>query len=219
MRPSKHHVARSCVTLLAVLVLGACLAHAAQVIDRVLAVVGSQVVTLSDARAVMEFGFVEPRRGVDPTADAVQYLVNRQLMLSEVDRYSAPSPDAAALAKRVAAIRSHFPSDAAYQQALARTAFTEGRLRDLVGDNLRIEGYLDQRFSAAAQPTPDEVERYYLDHKSEFTRDGHLLPLEEVRTQAQALLTTERRNFLIAEWLDRVRRRFAVNTLYTPPAR
>jgi len=192
---------------------------AAEVIDRVLAVVGGQIVTLSDARGVIEFGLVEPRRGVDATADAMQYLVNRQLMLSEVDRYSAPSPDAEVLARRMALIRGRFASDAAYHQALARTAFTEGRLRDLVGDNLRIEAYLDQRFAAAAQPTPEEVARYYLDHRAEFTREGRVLPLEEVRAQAQAKVTAERRNFLIAEWLDRVRRRFAVSSLYTPAVR
>jgi peptidyl-prolyl cis-trans isomerase C len=186
------------------------------VIDRVLAVVGSQVVTLSDARAVVEFGLVTPRPGVEATADAVDYLVNRQLMLSEVDRYSAPSPAAGILAKRMAAIRSRFPSDAAYQQALARTALTDGRLRDFVGDNIRIESYLDQRFNAAAQPTPDEVQRYYVDHPAEFARNGRVPPLEEVQAEAFAKVTAERRNFLIAEWLDRVRRRFAVSNLYTP---
>jgi hypothetical protein len=117
------------------------------------------------------------------------------------------------------AVKSRFPTTAAYEQALARTAFTEARLRDLVGDNLRIEAYLDQRFNAAAQPTSEEVERYYLDHRAEFTRDGRLPPLDQVRAQAQARVTAERRNFLIAEWLDRVRRRFAVNTLYTPAPR
>jgi hypothetical protein len=183
---------------------------AAQIIDRVLAVVGGQVVTLSDARAVLEFGLVVAAPGTDGTREALQYLVNRQLMLSEVDRYSAPSPDAASLGKRIADIRGRFPSEAAFQQALARTALTEGRLRDLVGDNLRIESYLDQRFSAAAQPTPEEVQRYYLDHRGEFTRDGRLLPLEDVRAQAFARVTAERRNFLIAEWLDRLRRRFAI---------
>jgi hypothetical protein len=199
--------------LLLALVFPASAPHAAELVDRVLAIVGGQVVTLSDARAVLEFGLVQPRRGVEPTSDAVQYLVNRQLMLSEVDRYSAPSPDPAQLAKRMAVIRARYSDDAAYRQALARTAFTESRLRDLLGDNLRIESYLDQRFNAAAQPTPEEVERYYLDHRGEFMRDGKLLPLEEVRAQAQAKVTAERRNFLIAEWLDRVRRRFAVNTL------
>ncbi len=194
-------------------------AAAAEIIDRVLAVVGNQVVTLSDTRAVIEFGLIQARAGVDPTADALQYLVNRQLMLSEVDRYSAPAPQPDELARRMAAIRARFPGDAAYQQALARTALTEARLRDLIGDNIRIEGYLDQRFNAAAQPTPEEVERYYLDHGAEFTRDGKLQPLEVVRAQAAARVTAERRNFLIAEWLDRVRRRFAVSNLYMPDVR
>jgi hypothetical protein len=184
---------------------------AAQLIDRVLAVVGGQVVTLSDTRAVLEFGLLEPRPGTDGTAEALQYLVNRQLLLSEVDRYSAPSPDAGSLGKRVAAVRARFASEAAYQQALARTALTESRLRDLIGDNLRIENYLDQRFSAAAQPTSEEVQRYYLDHRAEFTRGGRLLPLEEVQAEAFARVTAERRNFLIAEWLDRLRRRFVVS--------
>lgn len=209
-----HSRRAAAVLLIAFLILPQAL-HA-EVIDRVLAVVGSQVVTLSDARAVVEFGLVTPRPGVEPTADAVDYLVNRQLMLSEVDRYSAPSPPTAVLAQRMAAIRARFPSDAAYQQALARTALTEGRLRDFIGDNIRIEGYLDQRFNAAAQPTPDEVQRYYLDHRAEFARDGRVPPLEDVQAEALARVTAERRNFLIAEWLDRVRRRFAVSNLYAP---
>jgi hypothetical protein len=193
--------------------------RAAETIDRVLAVVAGQVVTLSDARAVIEFQFVQPRKGADPISEALDYLVNRQLMLSEVDRYSAPSPDAALLQKRMAAVRARFPTDAAYQEALARNALTEARLRDLVGDNIRIENYLDQRFSASAQPTQEEVERYYLDHPSQFTRNGRLLPLDDVSKDAYAKVTAERRNFLIAEWLDRVRRRFPVSNLYAPARR
>lgn len=197
----------------------AAVADAAEVIDRVLAVVAGQVVTLSDARAVLEFRFVQPRPGVDAVSDALDYLVNRQLMLSEVDRYSAPSPDAAALRTRMAAVRAQFSSDADYQGALARTALTDARLTELVGDNIRIESYLDQRFSAAAQPTPEEVQRYYLDHRAEFTRNGTLLPLEDVQGQAFAQVTAERRNFLIADWLDRLRRRSPVSNLYTPAPR
>lgn len=187
-----------------------------RVVDRVLAVVGAQVVTLSDARAVLEFGLVQPPPGADPTAEALEYLINRQLMLSEVDRYSAPSPDSTLLARRMVALRARFASDEAYARALARCALTETRLRDLVGDNLRIESYLEQRFAAAAQPTAEEVDRYYVDHRAEFSEKGRLLPLDEVRAQATARVTAERRSFLIAEWLDRVRRRFAITNSYTP---
>jgi hypothetical protein len=116
-----------------------------------------------------------------------------------------------------AGMRAGFPDDRTYQQALSRNALTEARLRDLVGDNIRIESYLDQRFNAAAQPTPDEVERYYLDHPSEFMRNGRRLPLDAVRADAVAKVTAERRNFLIVDWLDRVRRRFPVSNLYSPP--
>lgn len=191
-------------------------AQGPEVIDRVLAVVAGQVVTLSDVRAVLEFKLVVPGKGGDPVAEALDYLVNRELMLSEVERYSAPSPDAAAVRTRMASVRAAFPTEAAYRQALARTALTDARLADLVGDNIRIESYLDQRFSAAAQPTTEEVQRYYLDHRAEFTRAGRVLPLEEVQKEAFAKVTSERRNFLITEWLDRLRRRSIVSNLYAP---
>jgi hypothetical protein len=61
-------------------------------VDRVLAVVGPRVITLSDARAAVTFGLVEPPPGADAVAEGVAYLVNRQLMLSEVDRYGVPPP-------------------------------------------------------------------------------------------------------------------------------
>lgn len=191
-------------------------AQAPEVIDRVLAVVAGQVVTLSDVRAALEFKLFVPAKGGDPVAEALDYLVNRQLMLSEVERYSAPSPDTTVVRKRMAAIRAAFPNEAGYTRALARSALTDARLADLVGDNIRIESYLDQRFSAAAQPTTEEVQRYYLDHRAEFTREGRVLPLEDVQKEAFARVTVERRNFLIGEWLDRLRRRSIVSNLYAP---
>lgn len=191
-------------------------AQSPEVIDRVLAVVAGQVVTLSDVRAVLEFKLLVPAKGGDPVAEALDYLVNRELMLSEVERYSAPSPDPAAVRERLAAIRAGFPNEAAYLQALGRTALTDARLADLVGDNVRIQAYLDQRFSAAAQPTTEEVQRYYLDHQAEFTRGGRLLPLEDVQKEAFVKVTAERRTFLIADWLDRLRRRSIVSNLYAP---
>jgi hypothetical protein len=191
---------------------GACLLGApapAQVVDRVAAQVGNAVITLSDARAVLAFGFVQPA-GADATGEAVGYLVNRQLMLSEVNRYAAPAPDAALLDRRVAQVLSRFPDAASRQAAMESTAMTDARLRDFVADNLRIEAYLDQRFNAQAQPSPDEVERYYRDHPGEFAEGGQTPPFEAVRDRVQARVLAERRTALIADWLDRLRRRTTV---------
>jgi hypothetical protein len=187
----------------------------ADVIDRVLAVVGAEAVTLSDVRAVETFRFSV---GAAPaTADVLTYLINRQLMLGEVDRYAAPEPERAAVDLRVAQVRARFQTQELYEQALARTAMTEGRLRSVVAENMRIESYLDQRFGTAAQPAPDEVLRYYREHPGEFTRGGRLAPLDEVQPALQQKLAGERRAELITDWLDRLRRRGQVQILHPAP--
>jgi hypothetical protein len=204
-------------TVIAIVLAGLAGSAGAEVIDRVLAVVGSHVVTLSDVRAAQTLGFVPAGTAADSTADVLAYLVNRELMLGEVDRYSAPEPDRALLERRMAQIRARFSSPDQYEQALGRTAMTDGRLRALVAGNLRIETYLEQRFEAASQPTAGETERYYRDHPAEFTRGGRLEAFEEVRSQAQQRLAAERRRALVAEWLDRLRRLGQVEMRYSPP--
>ena len=186
----------------------------AQEVDRVLAVVGEQVITLSDARAAVTFGFVKPAPGADSVAVALEYLVNRQLMLNEVDRYSAPEADAAAVAARMNALRAQFASQAAFDTALARGALTAERLRDFIGDNIRIDTYLDQRFAAQSLPTPDEVQRHYRDHPADFTRAGRLLPFDDVVAQVTERVTAERRTAAVNEWLDRLHNRVNVSNLY-----
>jgi hypothetical protein len=190
----------------------------AQIVDRVLAIVGTEIVTLSDERAVEAFGLTPGATAADTTTDHLTWLINRQLMLGEVDRYSAPDPEPALLERRVAQVRATFPTPAQYEQALARTAMSEARLRAIVAQNLRIETYLEQRFGAAAQPTPDEVQRYYRDHAAEFTRGGRLAPFEAVQSSAQQRLTAERKRVLIADWLDRLRRRGQVTIVQQAPA-
>jgi hypothetical protein len=182
-----------------------------EIIDRVLAMVGSQVVTLSDVRAAQAFGLVPPSAATGDPQDVLGQLVNRHLMLSEVDRYSAAEPERTLVDRRVAAIRGAFRGATDFDGALARTAMSEERLRNIVLDNFRIEAYVDQRFGAPAQPTPEEVQRYYREHPDEFTRNGRLAAFEEVQEAALQKVSAERKRALIADWLDRLRRRGQVD--------
>jgi hypothetical protein len=187
----------------------------AEIFDRVLAVVGTEVVTLSDVRAAEVFRFADGTAAA--TADVLAYLINRELMLGEVDRYAAPEPEPAAVDRRLAQVRARFRTQELWEQALARTAMTDGRLRAVIAENLRIETYLDQRFGAAAQPAPDEVLRYYREHPGEFTGGGRLAPFDEVQPALQQKLAGERRAELITDWLDRLRRRGQVQILHPAP--
>jgi hypothetical protein len=193
--------------VLGLLVLGRPPWAGAQVIDRVLAKVDGRVITLSDVQAALALGLVPTGSGPDRIAEALAALVDRELMLGDVNRYAAPMPDAAAVEARLAAMATRFPSEAAWLDALAGVALTPERLRGRVRDDLRIGTYITERFSAPAAPTDDEVARYYDRHRAEFTRDGQLLPLDDVRELARERAAVERRQALVADWIERLRQR------------
>ncbi len=178
----------------------------AEIVDRVLATVGSQVITLSDLRAAQTFGVMPAGTTARTPAEFLDALVDHALMFGEVQRFVAPEADRALVDRRMAQIRAAFPGAGAYEQALARTAMTEDRLRSFVAATLQVDAYVEQRFGAPGPPTSDEVQRYYADHPAEFTRAGRVLPLEEVRAQAQERLLAVRQHTLVVQWLDRLRR-------------
>jgi len=76
-----------CVWLLA---LPASTAVRAETIDRVLAVAAGHVIMLSDVTAALEFGWVTPDPSSDPVREVLSKLIDRELVLAEVDRYTPP---------------------------------------------------------------------------------------------------------------------------------
>jgi hypothetical protein len=188
----------------------------AEVIDRVMAVVGGQLITQSDVRGALAFGLVDVGEAADPVGRALDRLIDRELVLSEVDRYQPPEPRADEVAARVQAIERRFPSQAAFTAALNTSGFTEARLSEAMRNDLRIERYLEQRFTATAQPTDEEVATYFRDHASEFASGGRTPPLDEVREQVRRKLTAERHAALVADWIQGLQRRADIIRLYLP---
>jgi hypothetical protein len=206
---------RSEIALVALSIWLAAIAPAAEVIDRILAVVGGEVILLSDARVGVRFGLIEPAPGVqDPVRAALSALIDRQLQLFEVNRYIPPEPPASAIDARLEEARTRFAAPDAFQQALAEGGITEAQLRSRIRDNLRIDSYRAQRFGAALQPTEEDLLRYYRAHEAEFTKGGTLQPFHDVRDEVRARLVAERSRTLIAEWLETLRRRTDIQILY-----
>lgn len=188
----------------------------AEIIDRIVAVVQGNVIMLSDIAAVRRLGLVVPPAQDDPVAWTTNRLIDRALMLIEVDRYSPPEPSDAAISQALAAVRGRFTSQAELDRALVSSGMSADQLRRFVRDDLRLDAYLDQRFGTTLQPSDDEVAAYYREHAPEFTRGGRLLPFDEVSGEVRAKLLAERRARLIADWVSGLRRRADVNVLYLP---
>ena len=112
-----------------------------------MAVVSGQPITLSDVNALLLFRFVSPPEGTrDPLAFALNHLIDRSLVLTEVDRFQPPEPAAVEISVRVDELAQRAGSAAAFEKALAVTGTTRDELRRHVRDDLRIETYLNSRF-------------------------------------------------------------------------
>ena len=121
----------------------------AEIIDRVLAVVAGQVITLSDVAAARELGLQSPEGAADPVRAVLTKLIDRELELAEVERYAPPEPSAEAVDRAVAVIRARFPSVGAFEEALTRSGIDDQHLRETLRQDLRIRAYEDQRFAGA----------------------------------------------------------------------
>jgi hypothetical protein len=130
--------------LMSVLIVSMLVGQAPELVDRTLAIVAGRTVTLSDARTALALGLVD---GAAVDADVVQRLVDRELMLREVDRYDPLEPTAERIDERLAAARAVAGGEDELARVLRDGGFAERRLRAWIRDDLRVEAYLQQRFA------------------------------------------------------------------------
>ena len=123
-------------------------AAADEVIDRVLAVVDGELITLSDVRAAIELGRVQAGTAPDPQRVVLSQLIDRVLVLSEVDRFAPPEPSALTIDAAAEAVAARFPSQEVFDATLKRLGIDQQFVRELLREDLRIRAYLDQRFTA-----------------------------------------------------------------------
>jgi len=123
----------------------------AEIIDRVLAVVSGDLITLSDVTAARDLGLETADGAADPTRAILSKLIDRELVLAEVERYGPPEPNPETIDAEDARVRAHFASPAAYADALRRSGIDEAHLRETLRQDLRIRAYEDQRFASAGE--------------------------------------------------------------------
>ena len=186
----------------------------ADIIDRILATVGGALILQSDAVAAARLGFVELPRQRDPLQWTLDRLIERRLMLIEVDRYAPPEPNRALVDERMQQIDQRIGSGERLDAILRETGLSVEQLRLYVRDNLRIEAYVEQRFGAAFRPSEEDLAAYYRSHEADFTREGKLRPFADVREEVRAAVVAERQAAAVREWMAGLRRRTEVNVLY-----
>jgi hypothetical protein len=172
------------VVMAATLLAGTARAQGAdEVIDRVLAVASGEVITLSDVRAAIELGRVQAGNVADPTRVVLSQLIDRVLVLSEVERFAPPEPLPVALDAAVDSVVARFPSPQVFETTLARFGVDRDYVRELLREDLRIRAYLDQRFTA---DTPDQQRLMVDDWIAGLRRRAEVVDLYEPAVSAQS---------------------------------
>lgn len=186
-----------------------------ELVDRTLALVGGQPITLSDARAALALGLVEIGPGSPASiGEAVTRLIQRELMLREVQRYAPAAPSESAVDERLERIRARFADAAAMHRVLDANGFSDARLRAWVRDDLRTESYLAQRFASATVPADAEIAREYAQSKAVY--DQKFATFEEAVPAIRQRLVESRRRQLIVDWVSDLERRTEIVLLPDP---
>jgi len=185
----------------AVYLVGSAVAAAASpsqavLVDRLVATIGEQALTWRDVEAARLLGSI-PAGGAP--RDAVERLVTRELMHAEVERLAVAPPIAAAVDERLERARQRAGGAEAFARSLSALGLNEARAREWVADDLAIDVYVDQRFTAAAQPTDVEVSR-------EATAGGRPATPDAL-AEARRRLVQTRRATLVNDWLTGIRAR------------
>jgi hypothetical protein len=191
--------------LAAMLAAGGICTAAHQLLDRVVARVGGHVIFWTDVEAARGLGVIDVEPGPAADQEAVERMVDRQLMLMEVARFSPPEPAPASVDALVSAFRQNAGPE--LEPLMRRTGADERRIRAFARDTLRLQAYLDQRFGLAVQVTDDEVRQYFEANRQEFVREGSVVSFEQIEGLVRQRAAARRRNAVIGQWVRDLRAR------------
>lgn len=133
----------------------------AETLDRILAIAAGHVIMQSDVRAFVDLQLAGAATGPDQDRTArdeqvLTYLIERRLVLDEVDRYVVADPPAANVERRLAAVAARFRSEEELAAVLARVGYTIDDLRQVLRDDARRDAYVESRFGPGGAPAGDD---------------------------------------------------------------
>ena len=145
--------------------------------QKVAAKVNGKVITYQDLNGEFRSRSRVPFESVqdDPRAQEarkrlLQQMVAQELLFLEAERQKlAVAP--AAVSGRLKDIRSRFPSDEAFKQALTSSGLTEAKLEKRIKRGLMVEELVEKEILDKIVVSPEEVKAFYQEHKDDYAQE------------------------------------------------
>jgi hypothetical protein len=187
----------------------------AQEIDRIAVVVNNQAITMGDWEQQERFEAMsnsEPWEGVKRSHDALDRLIDRALILEQMQRAGVTRADATATSAQFQTFRAQLKleNDDEWKATLKRYGLLEADVADIIAEQSAVLHFMEQRFRPAVHIAPEDVRRYYRDtYIPEFAKTAKAgtkpPPVDQVQQQITTVLAEQRMNDLFATWLKTLR--------------
>jgi len=185
-----------------------------QVVDRIVARVDDDIVTLSEVRELGRYqqlvdGCSEDERKL------LDQIIDQQILTREAAAARFAAPSEADVDRAVAALEKNFASPEVFRARLKSLGLSSDAVRRLVANQLYLARYLDYRFRPAVQFGAEEIEKYYREQlvPQLAARGQAAPPLESVADQIRELLTQREISDRAGKWLEEARMRVRIEIL------
>jgi hypothetical protein len=206
----------SAISLLALLAAGD--APRPQVLDRIAAVVGDDILLESDVDRYAALGVVEGRAGEDHTAYRERILNERVVELlreRELRKTAGFTPDARDVEARYRAVADRVSKERGipFTDVLAAAGVSREEALDWTRRGLAIETFVQERLLPTVKVTDEELAAFYSGpfHVEARSRGlAEVPPLREVEDQVRVLLRERKLNAEIERWTEELRQKTRV---------
>lgn len=187
-------------------------------VDRVVAIVNSELILDSDVDRECRFAALLPygeASGPYSRDAAIERLVNRDLILQQVQlqpgsgvTQEAASEDLDALRKTIPTCKEyHCETQEGWDKFLATEGFTEESLTSLWRQRMEVLAFIELRFRMGIRITPEEIRAYYTKTMLPQYAAQHVAPppVRTIENRIQEVLLQQRVSKLLDDWLESLR--------------
>lgn len=185
--------------------------RAQQVVDRIVARIEGDILTLSEMRELGRFQELLGGRAASD-AELLRQLIEQWIVNAEATATRYARPSAEEVERANARLEKGFASPEAYRARLRELGLSEPAVRRHLERQLYLSRYIDYKFRPAAQVEAADIEKYYREELVPplEARQQPVPPLEKVEEQIHELLLQREISRRAAQWLEESRQRLRI---------
>jgi len=178
----------------------------AELVDRIVATVNTDVITASELSAAVALNQRLGNADKDRTAleaTTLEGLINRRLLAQEAHRLKFVEVSEQDIGAEVENVVKRFASEKEFSDFLAGLDMTRQELARMLGEQLLAERFVEKKVGLFVRVSREEEESYFNGHAAEF-KDKRF---PDVQKMILALLTEQKMGLQLAQYLAELRGR------------